>query len=171
MCYIWGLGMQEKVIIFSMTWANIIAIGGVIITLLLGIYNLVSSKSINSKNKFIDTVTAERIKWLEKLRTDISKFSGLTSFWSKSLRGTDIQESHEVLKEIDTLKVMIKLRLNPDGKYDKQIIMLLDKIPLLTDKTNLLELDKELNQLTIISQKLLKEEWDRVKKESKRGKE
>lgn len=165
------LSMQEKVIIFSMTWANIIAIGGVIITLVLGIYNLVSSKSINSKNKFIDTVTVERIKWLEKLRTDISKFSGLTSFWSKSLRGTDSQESHEVLKEIDTLKVMIKLRLNPNGKYDKQIIELLDKIPSLTDKTNLLELDKELNQLTIISQKLLKEEWDRVKKESKRGKE
>ena len=66
---------------------------------------------------------------------------------------------------------MIKLRLNPEGTYDKQIIELLDKIPLLTDKTDLTEINNALDMLTKLSQKLLKEEWNRVKKESKKGRE
>ena len=121
--------------------------------------------------KFIDTITSERIEWLEKLRIDISRFSGLTSFWAKSLGSADTSESIEVLKEIDVLRVMIKLRLNPEGTYDKQIIELLDKIPLLTDKTDLTEINNALDMLTKLSQKLLKEEWNRVKKESKKGRE
>lgn len=157
--------MQEKVVVFSMTWTNIIAIGA----LLLGVYNAAVNRSITIKTKFVDTITSERIKWLEKLRMDISRFSGLSSFWVKSLRNVDTSESIEVLKEIDVLRVMIKLRLNPEGNYDKQIIELLDNIPLLTDKTDLTEVDNALDMLTKLSQKLLKEEWNRVKKESKKG--
>jgi hypothetical protein len=163
--------MQEKVIIFSMTWTNIIAIVGVLITLALGIYNAAVNRSLTIKTKFVDTITSERIEWLEKLRMDLSKFSGLTIFWAKSLRNVDTSESVEVLKEIDILRVMIKLRLNPEGTYDKQIIELLDKIPLLTDKTDLTEINNALDMLTKLSQKLLKEEWNRVKKESKKGRE
>ena len=161
--------MPEQEIIYKMTWTNIIAIGGVLITLTLGIYNAVVNYSIKTKMKFIDTITSERIKWLEKLRMDISRFSGLTSFWAKSLRNVESSESIEVQKEIDVLRVMIKLRLNPEGAYDKQIIELLDKIPLLTDKTDLTEINNALDILTTLSQKLLKEEWNRVKKESKKG--
>lgn len=161
--------MQEKEIIYNMTWTNIIALGGVLITLALTIYNSFVSRSITTKTKFVDTITSERIKWLEKLRMDISRFSGLTSFWAKSLRNVESSESIEVLKEIDILRVMIKLRLNPDGIYDKQIIELLDTIPLLTDKTDLTEINNALDMLTNLSQKLLKEEWNRVKKESKKG--
>lgn len=82
---------------------------------------------------------------------DLSRFSGLTIFWAKSLRNVDISESVEVLKEIDILRVMIKLRLNPEGTYDKQIIELLDKIPLLTDKTDLTEINNALDMLTKLS--------------------
>lgn len=145
--------MQEKVIVFSMTWTNIIAIVGVLITLALGIYNAAVNRSITIKTKFVDTITSERIKWLEKIRMDISRFSGLTSYWIKSLSKIKNSESNEVLKEIDILRVMIKLRLNPEGTYDKQIIELLDKIPLLTDKTDLTEINNALDKLTELSQR------------------
>lgn len=163
--------MGEKEIIFSMSWANIIAIVGVFITLALGIYNTVQQRLTTNRIKYIDTVTMERIKWLEKLRTDISRFSGLTSFWMKSLSHSEGKESHELLKEIDILRVMIKLRLNPDGKYDKEIIKLLDIIPTLTNGVAIKEIDSKLGELTQVSQKLLKVEWERVKDESKKGNE
>ncbi|SNT10961.1 VanZ like family protein [Anaerovirgula multivorans] len=111
MSRVWRMG--EKEIIFSLSWANIIAIGGVLVTLSLGIYNTLQHRLTINKTKYIDTITMERIKWLKKLRVDISRFSGLTSFWVKTLSHSDGKESHELLKEIDILRVMIKLRLNP----------------------------------------------------------
>ncbi|KHF37977.1 hypothetical protein [Halalkalibacter okhensis] len=95
----------------------------------------------------------------------------MTNYWVKNIRTIDNEDSKEVLKEIDILRVMVKLRLNPEGKHDKIIMDLLDNILQLTNQTDLLELNEKLEQLTIYSQKLLKEEWERVKKESRKGKE
>ena len=161
--------VNETAAVFSLTWGDIIALLGVLITLVLGIINRVTISRITKQTKYIDTITIERIKWLEKLRNDISRFSGLTSFWVKSLRCLDDTQSHEVLKELDVLRVMIKLRLNPTGEFDKQIMQALDRIPLLTGKNDLTEMDGELEKLTRLSQGLLKEEWQRVKKESRKG--
>lgn len=154
-----------------MTWENKIALAGVLLTFLLGFYNLIVNRTLKNRTQFVDTITAERIKWLEKIRIDISRFSGLTSFWVKNLRDASSEDSKEVLKEIDILRVMIKLRLNPKGTYDKEIMDLLDEIPQLTNQIDMSLLNKKLEQLTTLSQKLLKEEWEKVKKESKRGKE
>lgn len=54
-------------------------------------------------------------------------------------------ESHEVLKEIDILRVMIKLRLNAIGNYDMQIINLIDIIPMLTGNQDLSEINSALD--------------------------
>lgn len=154
-----------------MDWKNIIALAGVLLTFLLGLYNLRANRALKNRTHFVGTITAERIKWLEKIRVDISRFSGLTSFWVKNLRDTENEESKDVLKEIDVLRVMIKLRLNPEGIHDKEIMKLLDSIPQCTNQTNLSAITSQLDQLTIHSQKLLKEEWERVKTESTKGKE
>ena len=154
-----------------MTWEDKITLAGILLTFLLGLYNLLANISLKNKTHFVDTITGERIEWLEKLRVDISRFSGLTSFWTKSLRNMNDEYSKNIIKEIDILRVMIKLRLNPNGKYDKEIISLVDIIPKLTNEADTVELNNKLDELTIASQKLLKEEWDRVKKESKEGKE
>lgn len=155
----------------EMDWKNIIALTGVLLTFLLGLYNLRVNRALKNRTHFVGTITSERIKWLEKIRVDISRFSGLTNFWVKSLRNTESEESKDVLKEIDVLRVMIKLRLNPEGIHDKEIMKLLDSIPQYTNQTDLSKITRQLDQLTIHSQKLLKEEWERVKTESTKGKE
>ena len=154
-----------------MEWKDWITLIGIILTFGLGLFNLYQTIKLKRKTHFVDTITAERIKWLEKLRGDISRFSGLTSFWTKSLKGIDDEYSRDVLKEIDILRIMIKLRLNPNGKYDKEIITLVDDIPKITDNVDMTELNNKLDELTSASQKLLKEEWDRVRKEVQKGKE
>lgn len=63
------------------------------------------------------------------------------------------------------------IRLNPKGKCDQEIIILIDKVPTLTDQIDMTDLNDSLDYLTVISQNLLKIEWDRVRKETKKGKE
>jgi|GEM_PF-976791 len=147
-----------------MEWKDI----GVVLAFALGILNLLYNYRISRKTAFINTVTTERIKWIEQLRQDISTFSGLTYTWCFS----DIEgkpEENEFLQKIDKLRHVIRLRLNPEGEYDKKLEELIRKIPDLTAITKREELKQALEELTVTTQKLLKEEWEKVKQEAKRG--
>jgi len=141
---------------------------GIILTFILGVWNILYSYRASRRTAFINTVTSERVKWLEKLRQNISTFCGLTYTWSFSeLEGKpgDI----EVLKEVDKLRHLIRLQLNPEGIYDREIEELIAQIPTQTHKIHEEKLKDSLNSLVEVSQKLLKEEWDKVKEESVRG--
>ena len=141
---------------------------GVLVTLILGIWNVVANWRSNRRTAFINTVTAERVKWLGTLRENISTFCGLTHTWRFSgLEGKP--EELNTLLQIDKLRHLIRLQLNPDGVHDKSIEALVTRIPELTHTTQETELKEALNQLVEVSQKLLKDEWEKVKEESKRG--
>jgi hypothetical protein len=141
---------------------------GVIVTLILGIGNAIANYRASRRTMFINTVTSQRIKWIEQLRQDISTFSGLTHTWCFSELEGKPQE-YELLKEIDRLRHVIRLRLNPAGEHDKKIEQLIEEIPTLTEISKRQELKRALNELTSTAQLLIKEEWEKVKEESKRG--
>lgn len=141
---------------------------GVIATLGLGSWNAWMNARINRRSTFVNTVTSQRIKWIEQLRQDISAFAGLTYHWSHSeLEGKPGEA--EVVKEIDRLRHVIRLRLNPAGSHDRAIEALLAEIPHYTDPTRQKDLVNALERLTVATQALLKEEWEKVKRESKEG--
>ena len=141
---------------------------GVIVTLVLGVWNAVANYRASRRTTFINTVTSQRINWIEQLRQDVSTFCGLTHTWCFSELDGKPQE-FDVLKEIDRLGHVIRLRLNPAGEHDKKIEQLINEIPTLTDISKRQELKIALNQLTSTAQLLIKEEWEKVKEESKRG--
>jgi len=146
---------------------------GIIATAIVSIWNIVNHYKTNKKITFINTVTSERVKWLDKLRHNISNFCGLTHTWTRS-KFENSSEELKVLTEIDNLRYLIRLQLNPkvvDGKpnVDKQIEALISKIPELTDISRRNELDEAINELITTSQTLLKIEWEKVKQESKNG--
>jgi hypothetical protein len=143
-------------------WIYALGIG---LTFVLGIWNLRANYLNSSKTRFINTVTSERVKWLEKLRQDISSFCGLTYTWCASQMEGKPQE-HEIIREIDRLRHLIRLRLNPRGTHDSKIEVLMNKIIESTDPSQKANLKVLLDKLTSETQEMLKEEWEKVKKEA-----
>ena len=141
---------------------------GILVTLGLGTWNFVYARQAARKSGFVNTVTAQRVVWIELLRQDIARFVGLTHNWAVSrLEGT--AEENEVLQEIDTLKNTIRLRLNPDDTNDRKIAALIKRVPELTHEIHHEELRKVLEEIVVTTQRMLKDEWEKVKKESKDG--
>lgn len=150
------------------TWEakDTVLAAGVLVTLILGVWNALSNHHFNKRTTFVNTVTAQRIKWIEQLRQDISSFSGLTYHWCYR-KPDDPEESRKIVQEIDRLRHVIRLRLNPAGEHDREIERLLEEIPNHTSSPNAVA--KLLEDLTKATQSLLKEEWEKVKQESARG--
>ncbi len=133
------------------------------ITFLLGIANWFHAR----KTAFINTVTSERVKWINKLRENISEFCGLTHHWVHTELSEN--ESNSILKEIDKLRIYIKLQLNPRDPIDQDLIRIIDKIPDYTHESQKEKLKELINATVVSTQNLLKIEWERVKLEAKRG--
>jgi hypothetical protein len=141
---------------------------GIILTFALGAWNLVWNYRNMRRTNFINTVTSQRVKWIEQLRQDISTFAGLTYTWSASNMEGKPQE-FEMVREIDRLRYVIRLRLNPRGQYDSRIEVLQEEIPTYSDPSQSAKLLAALKDLTVTTQLLLKEEWEKVKKEAEYG--
>lgn len=141
---------------------------GILVTFVLGAWNFVHLRRAARKAGFVKTVTNQRVIWIEQLRQDMSRFIGLTHTWAMSeIEGTD--GALEVLKEIDRLRYVIRLRLNPNDAPDRRIADLIKHVPDLTDASKHDELLQTLEVLTVATQEMLKVEWEKVKSESKDG--
>jgi len=141
---------------------------GVLVTLILGVWNAINNARLSKRTSFINTVTSERVKWIDKLRQNISAYCGLTHMWCYSrLEGKP--EEGEILKEIDKLRYLIRLQLNPNDPLGKEIENLIAKMPDLTHETQRDELKKAFNELVEKTQQLLKAEWEKVKAEAEHG--
>ena len=146
---------------------------GIIATAIVSIVNIINNYRLGKKTAFINTVTSERVKWLNNLRQNISDFCGLTHSWTRS-KIQNTPEEVSILQQIDKLRYLIRLQLSPKVENgvpnpDKKIEELITRIPDLTDISQRKELDKAMSDLIIASQNLLKAEWEKVKAESKLG--
>ena|ERR1700729_1491485 len=127
---------------------------------------------VATRNNYMQAVTAERSKWIDKLRENISTFSGKTRTFSYKIvhRITPFNspEYVDAIDEINKLIALIKLQLNPKGEVDGNLIRLLDKIPSLADNPSDLgaKLRRADNLLIQHAQWLLKDEWEKVKRET-----
>jgi hypothetical protein len=139
---------------------------GVPVTFLLGIVNLYFNLRAGKRTAFINTVTAERVKWIAKVRDNVATLCALCDQWM--LHRT--QESMpELQRRIEQVKNEIRLQLNPNDPEDQDIERLLARFP--TWKLSMSHEDYASLQRTLVSatQAMLKREWDKVKEESIHG--
>jgi hypothetical protein len=124
---------------------------------------------VSRRTLYINSVTVERSKWNEKLRTNLSEFIGSATYLYTQMQNDDTfitsDEYKAVRKEVDRAAAQVKLQLNPDGAVDANLIELLDELPA---TASLGDVEYEIGERLLIrhAQWLLKEEWEKVKYEA-----
>ena len=145
--------------------AAAIALTGVLLSAIVSAF-------VSRRSSYIASVTSERSKWIDKLRTNIAELLGaLGQMHIKHAASKDYRNSgthFEDIRKVDTLIATITLQLNPRGSIDKNMIRLLERSPREADALNSATQFRAAERALILhSQFLLKEEWEKVKYESR----
>jgi hypothetical protein len=120
-------------------------------------------------------VTAERSKWIEKLRGNLARYSAAAHALFYKAKNEDFSEGsklsaeyYALLRELQDLRWLLKLQLNPRGAIDRNIIVLIDQVyDLSRTWTFASQLEGAEHLLVLHSQWLLKAEWEKVKYEAR----
>ncbi|KOR78372.1 hypothetical protein AM232_07795 [Bacillus sp. FJAT-21352] len=165
----------------------VVAVSGVIIN------SIISSKSAKNsakiakgigqdniksleKRRFIDTISAQRIEWINNIRKEFVEFNKLSHTMSMVLLSIKTQGKNlnynfgNNYQDISAIKNHIELLLNPNELLSRKIIIYLDKIiDNLASEFNMDIYKKDRKYLYFIQQVILKSEWKRIKVETERG--
>jgi hypothetical protein len=139
------------------------------------IINILVSKnqrkiSIQAINK--DILSKNRQEWINTLRDSVSQYlsshelSKLIRQYDKKNKNTQ-PEYKEEFKSWQLLYYKIKLLLNPNEGNSKKLIELMTLLNLATDYSSMskeAEYERIKNEIIKVTQIILKEEWEKVKK-------
>ena len=149
-----------------MTAKDFLLQAGVVVTLVLGLVNLYLNLQSAKRTSFINTVTSERIKWIAKVRENISILCAMCSQWV-------LHPSHgnmpDRLHDIEAKKHEVRLQLNPADPEDQDIARLVASLPSWSQALGPVEYMVLEAQLVKATQVMLKREWDKVKAEAAHG--
>jgi hypothetical protein len=124
--------------------------------------------TISKKSTYITTVTAERSKWIDKLRENIAELLAVCGSINMTRRDKKSAEALAKRSEADRLIALITLQLNPFDKsgIDQNLIKLLPEL-VQSSENEPGEYREFERQFVQHAQFLLKEEWEKVKSEAK----
>jgi len=137
-----------------MTWQE----AGIVFTFLLGVWNLAAHARDGKRTSFINTVTSERVKWIQNTRMAIADLCGRAYYWVMTQEEISRDESNNVRKEIDRLTTLAKLQLNPNEEPSRRLIQLIDRMPNVTHSTQRGPMKSLMDEITSASQEVLKAE-------------
>lgn len=176
---------------------------GVFLTFLISLLNIIVNTRNIKRTKFIDTITSERIKWLETIRNGGSEIiSELTEFtnhlWIQfeeiknqdpredrtaevnyqflqnyfNAKNSNILSSNNLWSRSEFVKNLNLFKLRLNYKEDIEIIEILDTFirtikSEYSSEEDLRLMNENLEQFTQRLQIILKNEWEKVKKETK----
>jgi hypothetical protein len=75
-----------------------------VLTLAVGIWTGIINYKISRRTSFINVVTAERVKWIGKIREDLATFMGLIQCFSYSIvpiKEEQTDRAQEVISKLD----------------------------------------------------------------------
>jgi hypothetical protein len=139
---------------------------GILLTFIVGAATLYITIRNTRKTNFINSITASRIKYIQELRTNLSRFCGVVTNYNSRNREQTNEDLLKIQLEYDKLKYLLKLYLNPEDEYwDNEMMRLIKDIRERTDK----DPNQCIEELIVITQYLLKLEWEGAKLESQKG--
>jgi hypothetical protein len=94
---------------------------GVIVTAFLGLLNLGYNLRNNRRSSYVSAVTAARLKWIDELRNNLSRFVALVPQYTMLLQSNPTK-SQEIFQELSHLRTLIRLQLIPrEAPRDKDL--------------------------------------------------
>ncbi len=147
-------------------WKDLLLQAGVVVTLVLGLVNLYYNLWVAKRTSFINTVTTERVKWISKVRENVSLLCSLCDQWTLHPTATNTVEYQERMEKI---KIEIRLQLNPNDTEDKAIEAILDRLPSWSNGMGRPQYVAIQAELVKATQQMLKREWEKVKDEAIKG--
>ena len=147
---------------------DIVTLIGIVFTFIVGATGLVIGILNSRKTTFINSITNSRIKYIQDIRNGISEYCGL--FYRYKIlvdNSPDLSnEKLEVLRSIDKIKYQLMLYLNPEDKFwDTTIIKFIEELRIKINENP----EEQIKELIMITQYLLKLEWEGAKMESRKG--
>lgn len=107
--------------------AFITAIFTGIITGIIGLLTLWYNLKNNKKTLFVDTITAERVKWMGQLREHVSEFLTLVTYHIEKNKDATQKDKSEYVDNVFRLAAKIKLHLNYLDRKNQKIIKIVDE--------------------------------------------
>ena len=165
--FMWGDMITEFLALLAKEGVSPLFVG--ILAAIAAIFGALASLIVSGRTVYINSVTVERSKWIEKLRNNLAKLSGnliLYHLIGRIENKTEAQQNtydKAGVEFVELLSTLI-LQLNPNGKIDGNLIKIIIGV---NDHTDDLEKLQPYHDLLIgHSQWLLKEEWEKVKAEA-----
>jgi hypothetical protein len=148
-----------------------VTLGGVAVTLGLGIYNFYMGQRNARRTSIVGAVTAQRLKWGAEIQDLISSFCGATHYLRFSVaKGSD--EERKILEEIDRLRHRIPLNLCERTKFEVQIEQCVKDIASMSSGRLAVsdeEFRAKLDELVRRTQRLLHDNWTSIASEAQYG--
>lgn len=96
------------------------------------------ANAVSKRSAYITAVTAERSKWIDKLRSNIADLLGVCGAIHLSSSDKTSDKALEKRQNADRLIALITLQLNPNDKsgIDKELIELLPKLVSSSEKAD-----------------------------------
>lgn len=133
------------------------------------IIGAITSFLVSGRSVYINSITSERSKWIDRLRNNIALYSAANS--QLALRLLNSEPEHkmkmvaEKLEEINQIASTIQLQLNPWGEIDRNVLAMVEGF-VVRERTPIGLIQAGDDLLIRHSQWLLKAEWEKVKYEA-----
>lgn len=128
------------------------------------------------KRRFIDTISGQRIDWINKLRDTFVEYNKLSHTYSMYVFSKQNKSDFDyggMYQEIIAVKNHIELLLNPEELFSENLIKLLNQLidSLHSHDFNMEKYKENKEVISYIQQVILKSEWKRIKVETEKGRQ
>lgn len=121
-----------------------------------------------SRSKYVDVIAAERIKWVGELRSDVREFGFHADEVSHQFRQKpfDQEAANKALESASRHLNNILLKLNLGDPLDLTVLALISRVGAIAKTGSLQEYAMAKSALTRYASYLLKDEWEKAKREA-----
>ncbi|MCM3716631.1 hypothetical protein M3202_21550 [Alkalihalobacillus oceani] len=128
------------------------------------------------KRRFIDTISGQRIEWINKLRDTFVEFNKLSHTYSMYVFSNQNKSDFNyggIYQEIIAVKNHIELLLNPEELFSENLMKYINQLidSLHSHDFNMENYKENKEVISYIQQVILKSEWKRIKVETEKGRQ